>query len=540
MRVAIAALFGLAGVLALALVASKAFEGFAHRDEHQFIVPGLLTMREGLLPYRDYPLFHMPYLVLLHGALGAGTGWPLLSARAVTGLAAWLTLLLLGAYAWRRLEAPLPWRVAIALGVPGLLLLQPLFAYTMAVSWNHAAPAFLVVLAFLLHCRAAQHSRPRWLLMASGAAIGAAACMRLTFLPLLVPFAGVILLFPARTWRERWRLGAWFSLGALVAAAPAIGLLASAPEGFLFGNLDYPKLSTAWRKYPISHAEITRFVDPVAGLLEPFQGEKRGLDLARKLEKGAARTVWMNWPLFSAFLLSVFAAVGVAVRRRVLEFRLLFLALLLPFIAWGAIAPSRFHLQYYFPLLPVMALAIIETLRLLPEWRTARVLWVAVLALAMVSVGLGARQFASVAELHRPQRWGVVKEHRRSWALRQAAGPGAMLTLNPLRAAESGLPVYRETSSGEFGFRVAHLLPRVRRQRLHLACAFDLAEWLGANPPASLFLDTSDPVLNGPIARWAEDHGYRRVRSFGSYALWRPALAAVERAVPKPDRPPGL
>src|SRR3954470_9477005 len=31
-------------------------------DEHQFIASGALLARRGLLPYRDYPYFHMPYL----------------------------------------------------------------------------------------------------------------------------------------------------------------------------------------------------------------------------------------------------------------------------------------------------------------------------------------------------------------------------------------------------------------------------------------------------------------------------------------------
>src|SRR5881392_3436095 len=34
-------------------------------DEHQFIASGALLARRGLLPYRDYPYFHLPNLVLI-------------------------------------------------------------------------------------------------------------------------------------------------------------------------------------------------------------------------------------------------------------------------------------------------------------------------------------------------------------------------------------------------------------------------------------------------------------------------------------------
>ena len=33
------------------------------RDEHQFIAAGALLATEGLLPYRDFPYFHVPNLI---------------------------------------------------------------------------------------------------------------------------------------------------------------------------------------------------------------------------------------------------------------------------------------------------------------------------------------------------------------------------------------------------------------------------------------------------------------------------------------------
>lgn len=50
-------------------------------DEHQFVASGALLVREGLLPYRDYPFFHTPDLSFVYALLFHCTGFLLLSAR---------------------------------------------------------------------------------------------------------------------------------------------------------------------------------------------------------------------------------------------------------------------------------------------------------------------------------------------------------------------------------------------------------------------------------------------------------------------------
>ena len=50
-----------------------------NHDEHQFVVSGILRASEGLLPYRDYPYFHMPNLVLVYGIISTGMIFQILS-----------------------------------------------------------------------------------------------------------------------------------------------------------------------------------------------------------------------------------------------------------------------------------------------------------------------------------------------------------------------------------------------------------------------------------------------------------------------------
>src|SRR3954464_4583635 len=57
-----------------------------NHDEHQFIAPGVLISREGLLPYRDFPMFHLPNLAFAYAGLDRLTHQPILSAKALSAL----------------------------------------------------------------------------------------------------------------------------------------------------------------------------------------------------------------------------------------------------------------------------------------------------------------------------------------------------------------------------------------------------------------------------------------------------------------------
>lgn len=510
-------------LVAFALILSRSVAEFTHRDEHQFIAPGLLTVRYGLIPYRDYPLFHMPYLVVLHGLLGNFTGWPVLTARVLTAIAAWSMLVLLGAHAFQRLAHLPGWRFWLALALPALLLFEPIFAVTVTYAWNHAVPLFFVVLAFLLQCRALRAPNARWICFASGAALAVAACMRLTFLLILVPFGISLLWLSGGDWRLRWKRTGFFLAGAALTAIPAALLLAVAPEQFLFGNLGYPRLSVAWRRYPIWKENLSTFVDPVRGFLDPLHEGLRGRSIDRKLRRAVEVTVRENWPIFAAFVASMIAG-GVALfRTRQIERPLALLGLTIPFVLWGCLAPSRFHEQYFSALMPFLALGIVEFLRATGSPpMPARALSAMLVALALVCGVRGARPYASVRQLANFESWGPVSAHRLAAQLRADLGTGLILTLDPMLVAEGGSPIYPEVSSGEFGWRTAHLLPRDKRRRLKMVCAYDIEPWLRTAPPNGIILDWTDPQLTPPLIDWARIHQFKPFTRYGSLELWSP------------------
>jgi len=64
--------------------------------------------------------------------------------------------------------------------------------------------------------------------------------------------------------------------------------------------------------------------------------------------------------------------------------------------------------------------------------------------------------------LMRPELWIPIRLHKEAENIRAyfdtRSGQGAVLTLSPLYAIESGLPIYKEFITGPFAWRVSHLV----------------------------------------------------------------------------------
>jgi hypothetical protein len=210
-------------------------------------------------------------------------------------------------------------------------------------------------------------------------------------------------------------------------------------------------------------------------------------------------------------------------RSRQVERPLALLAMTIPFVLWGCLAPSRFHVQYFSALMPFLALGSIELCRAtVSSPLPARTLAAMLIALALACGVRGARHYASVGQLANFNSWGPVSAHRLAAQLRSDLGPGRILTLDPMLVAEGGSAVYPEVSSGEFGWRTAHLLPRDKRRRLKMVCAYDIEPWLRTAPPDGIILDWTDPQLTPPLIDWARAHQFKPFTRYGSLELWSP------------------
>ena len=75
-----------------------------NHDEHQFVASAALMAREEMLPYRDFPYFHVPTLSIIYALIFRSTDYLLLGARWFSVVCSWLTLavLLAAALVWLR------------------------------------------------------------------------------------------------------------------------------------------------------------------------------------------------------------------------------------------------------------------------------------------------------------------------------------------------------------------------------------------------------------------------------------------------------
>lgn len=500
-----AGLLLLAGALIL-LWGLNMRRGLNH-DEHQFVASAALLARNGLLPYRDFPYFHVPLLTFIYAFLFQFTPYLLLAARAfsVVSSSLLLALLLVVAFTWPR---NLAWGERLAAGLIAVVLLMasPSFVHASGRAWNHDLPVLLTSLAAILFgwWLAGGQLRSLWWLLPVGLLLGLAAAARSSFVLAAPAFALALLWFAGWRCRRAWLGISSLILGGLLGAAPALYLFALAPERFLFGNLTYAALNTAY------YAQLA--APPPA------------MTLPGKLLTAAQLIVWQPGNL----LLVVLVAVTLWLVRRSLRPtvapELLFALLLLPFLIAGAFAPTPLQEQYIYPLFPWCALTWLVALR---HVGNARRLLVAAGAAALLAALLVAPRYAEGAEVAlQPDEWNPLKVHARGERLVQLAGGQQVLTLAPIFALEGGSSVYPELVSGPLAFRVASLLPPEVRSKMGLVGPEDLPSML-PGPPRSIFtgVHDSDSVEEEPLVAYAGSHGYVPVPEEDAAVLWSQPLA---------------
>jgi hypothetical protein len=258
----------LALLLAALLIFSHSVTEAVDHDEHQFVASAALLSRRGLLPYRDYPYLHTPYLVFADALLFRLTGPSarlLLTARIFSAACGFATVALL-ATTVRFLYRDYPTRIRCWMAPAAVLLLltNPLFAAVAGLAWNHDAAELLLfaaALVFLRDIRRGCYAAPS--MLATGALLGVGIGVRLTIAPAAAAFAGWALADARVTWPRRLAATGLLLLGMAVALAPCGWLFTLSPQGFLFGNFEYPTLNTAYR---IAHESMTSSTTPLGKL----------------------------------------------------------------------------------------------------------------------------------------------------------------------------------------------------------------------------------------------------------------------------------
>ena len=172
--------------------------GLSH-DEHQHVAAGALIAREGLLPYRDFPHFHTPYLAFAYALLFRVSDHLLIAARLLSVLCATAILGVIGSIAYHLFrDRGKRFAALVCAGSVLLALTTRLFTETSGHAWNHEPSLFLALLAFAAHLAGLRSPGPRWF-VASGALLGLAIGTRITCAPLVAPFGLALLFYPTRS-----------------------------------------------------------------------------------------------------------------------------------------------------------------------------------------------------------------------------------------------------------------------------------------------------------------------------------------------------
>jgi hypothetical protein len=493
------------GIAAIVFVLSfsRAMNRSFNHDEHQFVTPAVLLTQDGLLPYRDYPYFHMPNQVYLYAALTWWTPYKLLVSRIIQVLCATAIAILIFATAWRLLGRADPLGRWLAAG--GLLLAlisSRLFRYTNGLAWNHETSTLCALAALLLHLRGLGGPRPISLAL-SGLLLGCAIGIRLSFAPVAAPFLLSFWLSrsPARRGQRQGGLLLW-GLGMTIGLLPAIVPLVTTPSQFIFGNLGYPQFSALLGQVTLP-ARVAFFL--------------------HKLIDHPADAVLLILFLVCATVVSWRAGIWSGPNRNAVLLTLGVVTMLIP----GVLAPTPPHLQYAYPLLPFMILVVIYVFASVPGppiTRWTRLTGGALIIAAAIDLPINYQKLPS---LFIPSHWTPMREHEVGQRVRAATAPGALvLTTTPIDPIEGGLRVYPEFATGVFAWRTAALLPAKDRERYRMISAAELGELLSRQPPDAVFFNRRSEFVQ-PFIDYAEARGYRRVDDPipGGYAIWvRPGL----------------
>ena len=462
-----------------------------NHDEHQFVAPAAALASDGLQPYRDFPLFHLPHLLFLYAALSRVFDHPFLVARLVSVLCSFATAALIFQECWRNPPFGDPrWRFA-AVGAVVFLVLDPLFFFTTGRAWNHDTSGFLVVLATILQVNAARRdSIPH--AIASAVCGGLAAGTRLTCAPILIPLWFSIWFFPAPI-RRRAKIAGTYLIAATAALGPSLYYLFAHTEPFLFGNFQFPRL---------------RLLDPENERI------RKSMHPLRKLRFFFKEVALPSLPLFLTYI--VFT-----VRRRAdFTFATTLVIAILPFALLGCFAPSRYQYQHFFIVTPLLVLGVVYGISSASPCRKWALAW---LILSVLTCSLSFLYKSSSSLSFAPvDDWFPNRIARIGARLRELSPRGPILTLAPIYPIEAGLRTYPEFSTGPFAWKSARFVSPERRERLHVIAPDDLEAFLAATPPGAILTGVEETSLEKPLVEYCRTHQFVPVKLDNQRTLWRP------------------
>ena len=477
-------------------------------DEHQFIASGELLANKLLVPYKDYPHNHMPYLVFVYASIFKFTDHILLGARIFNVVCAWLSLILIFYISFnffRRHHYLISF--LISAGSVIFLMTNPLFVYTSGISWNHDLPILFTLLAFVFHCHGATLGKARKWLFFSGILLGLAIGTRLSFATAIVPSFIMIVLYPNTTMSEsKLNLFLLFSLGVFLALLPALVMFVLTPEQFIFGNIEYAKLNTLYRQESGYHQAMT---------------------IISKLKYLTIKVVCKlgNLKIFFPYIFFFFSA---NIIKHCVKtdnyFEDIFLLFLILFLLVGSFAPTPSWYQYFYAPIPFLVLGILfRAAYFYNQYKSTSpglklFSHIIIIFMIIVSIG-GLSYYRHIYYLLSPNEWFTNKVHKIGVEIKTAVEKGKVLTFAPIFPLEGGAEIYEEFVNGPFEWRTASLLPKNKRKELGVISEDDLNDFLRKQPPGAILVGFEED-LEKSLVTYAKENGYKASELSNGKTLW--------------------
>jgi hypothetical protein len=460
-------------------------------DEHQFIASGALLKSKLLIPYKDYPYFHMPNLVFIYGIIFSFSDHLLFSARLFSVICASFALGLIFYISFDRFKyLSYSIRFFTAAGFVVLLVTNPYFIFTNGRAWNHDLPILCNLLAFIFHCRSADSNKTRWILL-SGLFLGFAIGTRITFIFNVVPFVLITLAFPNAVLKRKLYLIFLFCLGVFAASLPSLTTFIASPERFIFGNLGYKHFSMMYHK-GMYYSEGLPFIAKFLKLIKNIFLEPR------------------NSLLFSCFIFFISLSVWHRMKGilpRTLEIPFLLMIIFCHFI--GAFSPPRANYQYFYAPIPFIVIAVIYALANIDKRNKGR--WnLSLVGLVIIISGLyGFSHYPNFSNLLSPHGWFPIRIHQRGIQIANLVGKGPVLTIAPLFPMEGGVEIYEQFATGAFAWRISKFLSDEQREKFGITSQEELKDSLKSRPPKGILVGY-ERALEEPFVDYAKENNYKK------------------------------
>ena len=506
-----ATVFLIVCAVALPFVLSLGMTKALSHDEHQHVAAGALVAREGLLPYRDFPHLHTPYLPFVYSLLFRTTDYLLLAARLFSVACATAMVGVLGTVAHGLVRERGKWCAAgVCAGAVLLCATAGVFGITTGRAWNQEPGLLCALLAFLAHATGIARQRNGWF-VASGLLLGFSIGLRITFAPLVAPFGLALLLYlPPPRWQPR--VLACFAAGLFMGTFGILCLAIQAPEQAYFGNFEFARINV-----------LFRYSD----------GHPRTMTVLKKLRYLWKEILRRETPLMAAWALPMLVSRFARTADEPRGFESGFVWLTMPFVLMGCLAPTPLYPQYFYPLVPFLTLAALYALAAIPPdtaWFRRSLAIGAVIV--VMSVAMGNHAYSHLRDLRSPWGWIPVRLHARGEKLRAKVAGGRILTLAPLYPLEGGLSIYPSFSTGPFAWRLAPFVEPGKAARLGLMTPRTIASALDADAPSAILLNI-EPGREIALRQYAESHGYTIGSDLDGGEVWMPP---ANRGIPRVAR----